>query len=62
MVVQSDTIKLIKQYEKEYRANRESNINIENKLRHHSIRTEFNVDHIFFTNWRTNEVVYSFEL
>jgi len=53
---------LAKQYEKEYRETREENIALKNKLRQYHINTEFSVDHIFFTNWHTNEVVYCFEL
>jgi len=60
--VNSDKMKLMKQYEKEYRATGEENIALENKLRKYNIGTEFSVDHIFFTDWHTNEVIYSFEL
>jgi len=54
--------KLIKQYEKEYKLIRRENIILENKLRHYNIVTEFSVDHIFFTDWHTNEVVHCFEI
>ena len=52
---------LVKQYEREYRATGKENIALENKLTHYHIETEFSVDHIFFTDWHTNEVLYSFE-
>jgi len=61
--VNSDKMKLMEQYEKEYRATKgEENIALENKLRKYNIETEFSVDHIFFTDWHTNKVLYSFEL
>ena len=53
---------LVKQYEKEYRATGEGNVALENKLRQYDIETNFAVDVIFFTDWHTDEVLYSFEL
>jgi len=55
--------KLIIQYEKEYRAgNFEKSKTLKALLGSLNIDTEFSVDHIFFTNCSTNEVIYSFEL
>jgi len=51
--VNSDKMKLMKQYEKEYRATGEDNISLEKILRHYHIRTEFSYYHIFFTDWHT---------
>ena len=55
-------LNLVKQYEREYRATGEENVALKNKLRQYRIQTEFSVDHIFFTDWHTNKVLYSFEL
>jgi len=60
--VNSDKMKLMEQYEKEYRATGEENIALENKLRKYNIETEFSVDHIFFTDRHSNKVLYSFEI
>jgi len=54
--------KLIIQYEKEYRAgNFKGAENLRFTLERLNVDTEFSVDHIFFTNCSTNEVIYSFE-
>lgn len=55
-------LNLVKKYERQYRASGEENVALENKLRQYGISTEFSVDHIFFTDWHTNEVLYSFEI
>jgi len=53
---------LAKQYEKKYRKTGEEDVALENKLRQYGIETNFDVDVIYFTDWHTNEVLYSFEI
>lgn len=55
-------LKIVKRYEKEYKLLGYGNTALEFELSKCNIETHFLVDHIFFTDWHSNKVFYSFEI
>jgi len=53
---------LIKQYVRKFKRTGERDTGIENKLRQYNIETNFDVDIIYFVDWRSDKVLCSFEL
>jgi len=62
LMINKRLFKIVKRYEKEYKIFGYGNISLEKELSKCNIETHFAVDHIFFTDWHSDEVLYSFEI